>query len=143
MVLREGWQLTAADSRDPCGAAAGHRDIASIGQGWDVQGIDGTVPQLADGDTDVGKNAVVLLGRFLNTEEHIPKVTTALRSGLLTRAEYTDICTRALQLPLRPEPIPPRQPIPCFPITIPNPSTTTGTASPVFREWTPDTDQSV
>lgn len=47
------------------------------------------------------------------------------------------------QLPLRPEPIPPRHPIPCFPITIPNPSTTTGTASPVFREWTPDTDQSV
>jgi hypothetical protein len=33
MTLREGWQPTAADTRDPCAAAAGHRDIAPMGPG--------------------------------------------------------------------------------------------------------------
>jgi hypothetical protein len=68
-------------------------------------GIDGAIELLYSDDLDVRDNAVVMLGRYPNTSELVPKVSAALRAGALTDDEFSDICSRALCAPLLPDPI--------------------------------------
>src|SRR5689334_7002108 len=53
-------------------------------------GIDGAIELLYSGDLDVRDNAVVMLGRYPNTSELVPKVNAARRAGALTDDEFSD-----------------------------------------------------
>jgi hypothetical protein len=78
-------------------------------------GIDGAIELLYSDDRDVRDNAVVMLGRYPNTGELVPKVSAALRAGALTDDEFSDICSRALRSPLLPDPIPSPAHLPTVP----------------------------
>jgi hypothetical protein len=82
-------------------------------------GIDDGIEMLYSDDLDVRDNAIVMLGRYPNTSELVPKVGAARSAGALTDDEYSDICRRALRAPLLPDPIAPPAHLPALPADYP------------------------
>jgi len=83
------------------------------------RGIDGAIEMLYSDDRDVRDNAIVILGRYPNTSELVPKVSSARRTGALTDNEFSDICRRALRAPLLPDPIAAPAHLPALPADYP------------------------
>ena len=77
--------------------------------------LDDVIQMLHSDDLDVRDNAIVTLGRYPDTTELIPKVSAARGVGALTDTELSEICSRALDAPLLPDPVPPPTHLPPLP----------------------------